>query len=150
MPLKKKASSSLLLDVNVLLALAWPTHQFHAAATRRLEASAQRWATCALTQLGFIRLSSNPSVIPNAVSPAEAAALLAEMVRDRLHVYFGSLPSPVERGLLGSFGAILGPGQVTDAYLLALARRRRATFVTFDSRLRALASSATQIEILGV
>lgn len=150
MPSKKKASSSLLLDVNVLLALAWPNHQFHAAATRRFEASADRWATCALTQLGFIRLSSNRAVIPHATTPAEAAALLAAMVRDPLHVYLASLPSPVERDLLAGFGTILGPGQVTDAYLLALARRRHATFVTFDSRLRALAGSAVKTEILGL
>ena len=41
----------LLLDVNVLLALAWPNHQFHVAAIERLERKKERWATCALTQL---------------------------------------------------------------------------------------------------
>jgi predicted nucleic acid-binding protein len=60
--MKTESSSLLLLDVNVLLALAWPNHQFHAAALRELQPRRGRWATCALTQLGFIRLSSNPAL----------------------------------------------------------------------------------------
>ena len=64
--MKKESSSLYLLDANVLLALAWPNHQFHAAATRAMGRSRGRWATCALTQLGFIRLSSNPAAIPGA------------------------------------------------------------------------------------
>ncbi len=66
--MKKASSDLLLLDVNVLLALAWPNHQFHAAAIAALSSRA-RWATCALTQLGFIRLSSNPAAIATAKSP---------------------------------------------------------------------------------
>ncbi len=90
----KNRSETLLLDTNVLLALAWPSHQFHAAAPRRLQVAEQRWSTCALTQLGFIRLSSNPAAVPAAVAPSAAAALLAEMVRDPLHLYLERLPSP--------------------------------------------------------
>ncbi|HZT29574.1 MAG TPA: hypothetical protein VFA33_06825 [Bryobacteraceae bacterium] len=44
----KKASPDLLLDVNVLLAIAWPNHQFHLTAIAALS-SQNRWATCALT-----------------------------------------------------------------------------------------------------
>ncbi|MCC6764048.1 MAG: hypothetical protein IT293_05225 [Deltaproteobacteria bacterium] len=48
-----------LLDTNVLLALAWPNHQHHSAAHGWFAARAKKgWATCAFTQLGFIRLSS--------------------------------------------------------------------------------------------
>jgi uncharacterized protein len=89
--MKKASSDLLLLDVNVLLALAWPNHQFHAAASQRLESSREHWATCALTQLGFIRLSSNPAAVATAKTPAEAARLLSLMVRDPLHVYLKSL-----------------------------------------------------------
>jgi hypothetical protein len=144
-----KASSSLLLpDVNVLISVAWPNHQFHVAATRRLESGAARWATCALTQLGFIRLSSNPSAVPGAKSPAEAASLLASMVRDPLHIYLESLPPPVE--LQRGFEKIVGYKQVTDAYLLSIARRYGATFVTFDARLKILIDWETAVEILGL
>jgi toxin-antitoxin system PIN domain toxin len=143
--MKKDSSNLVLLDVNVLLALAWPNHQFHAAAVRTIETKRSRWATCALTQLGFIRLSSNPSVIPGAKSPAECAALLEAMVSDPLHVYFDRLPSvtgsTMNRGLLGH-------NQVTDAYLLHLAHGHDAVFMTFDKRLLSLAAAGQRVEVL--
>ena len=59
-----------LLDVNVLLALAWPNHQHHAASHRWFRREAGNgWAICALTQLAFIRLSSNPAYTAEAVGP---------------------------------------------------------------------------------
>jgi len=33
---------------------------------------APRWATCALTQLGFVRLSSNPKIVEVRKTPAES------------------------------------------------------------------------------
>jgi predicted nucleic acid-binding protein len=42
-----------LLDVNLLLALAWPSHEFDDAVHRWWTTSSKRWATCALTELGF-------------------------------------------------------------------------------------------------
>ena len=146
--MKTGSSNLLLLDVNVLLALAWPNHQFHAAALRALYSRRGRWATCALTQLGFIRLSSNPVAIPTAKGPAEAASLLGAMVADPLHVYLESLPSPVAKDCRGAFGGILGSRQVTDAYLLTLARRNHAIFVTFDTKLEGLADPETRIRVL--
>ncbi|MBI1791058.1 MAG: PIN domain-containing protein [Acidobacteria bacterium] len=148
--MRKGSSDLLLLDVNVLLAMAWPNHQFHADAVWRLEAGADRWATCALTQLGFIRLSSKPAAIPTAKSPAEAALLLSGMVRDPRHVYLESLPPPVGDESRDMFEKIFGYRQVTDIYLIALARRHRATFVTFDTRLQGLSGPAASVEILGI
>src|SRR6516225_12215613 len=115
--MKKESTDLLLLDINVLLALAWPNHQFHTSATRRLR-TGQRWATCALTQLGFIRLSSNPAAIHGAVRPAQAAELPSELVRDRFHTYL-SMPPPAEN--LEVFRSLLGYRQVPDAYLVATA-----------------------------
>jgi len=146
--MKKASSELLLLDVNVLLALAWPNHQFHAASTRRLESSRDRWATCALTQLGFIRLSSNPAAVPAVQTPAEAATLLAAMVKDPLHVYLNSLSAPCDEQSIQVFERILGSKQVTDAYLLRLASQHHAKLVTFDSKLRTLARNGKEIEIL--
>jgi hypothetical protein len=146
--MKKASSELLLLDVNVLLALAWPNHQFHAAATRRLESGPDRWATCALTELGFIRLSSNPAAVASAKTPGEAAALLATMVRDSQHVYLKSLCAPSDEESVRVFEKILGNKQVTDAYLLRLARQHRAKLITFDTKLQALARSGNEIETL--
>jgi toxin-antitoxin system PIN domain toxin len=146
--MKKASSDLLLLDVNVLLALAWPNHQFHAAATQRLEAARERWATCALTQLGFIRLSSNPAVVTPARTPGEAAALLAVIVRDPLHVYLKSLRAPSDGPCIALFERILGSKQVTDAYLLSVARQHNAKLVTFDARLKAATRNGEELEIL--
>jgi toxin-antitoxin system PIN domain toxin len=142
--MKKDSSNLLLLDINVLLALSWPIHPFHSAANRRMNGSREPWATCALTQLGFIRISSTASANPSPKTPAEAAALLAVMTSDSLHVYLESLASPTEAWMQRAHGA----NQVTDAYLLALAERHDATFLTFDRKLSALAGSRTKTEIL--
>lgn len=141
--------SPLLLDVNVLVALAWPNHQFHALARNRLESARDPWATCALTQLGFIRLSSNPAVVGVSKTPADAAALLARFLEDPHHIYLDALPAPAESPCLEGFVRILGSKQVTDWYLLSLAEQQSARFVTFDSRLAGLARAADAIEILG-
>ncbi len=146
--MKKASSRLLLLDLNVLLALAWPNHQFHATARKRLETSRDRWATCALTQLGFIRLSSNPAAVATAKSPAEAARLLAAMVKDDLHAYLELLPAPVSEGFVAAFEKILGSNQVTDAYLLSLARKHHASLLTFDARLKAAAGTEVETEVL--
>ena len=65
------------------------------------------------------------------------------MVADPLHVYLESLPSPVAKDCRGAFGGILGSRQVTEAYLLTLARRNHAIFVTFDTKLEGLGVSPT-------
>ncbi len=145
----KKASSDLLLpDVNVLLAIAWPNHQFHSAALTALSSPA-RWATCALTQLGFIRLSSNPAAIATARSPREAAGLLARLVADSLHIYLDSLPAPASERWRDAFAELLGHRQVMDAYLLRLAAASNAVLVTFDRRLESVAGGQARVTVLG-
>ena len=139
--MKKESSNLLLLDVNVLIALAWPHHPFHRAAKRRLEDRPAPWATCAITQLDFLRLSLNPAVVNTPVTAAEAVTLLTGMVADPWHRYIELLPSPVASR---AFQSILGYRQITDAYLVWLAGQAGARFLTFDTKLRTLSS----VEIL--
>jgi toxin-antitoxin system PIN domain toxin len=146
--MKKASSDLLLLDVNVLLAIAWPNHQFHAAAIAALS-SQNRWATCALTQLGFTRLSSNPAAIATAKSPQEATGLLARLAADSLHIYLDSLPAPTSEHWRDAFASILGHQQVTDAYLLRLAAANNAVLVTFDRRLQSIAAGKLRVTVLG-
>jgi hypothetical protein len=148
--MKRGSSNTLLLDVNVLLALAWPHHQFFPTVRKRLESHRGRWATCALTELGFIRLSANPRVVGQHRTPADAADLLAAMTADPKHVYIEVLPSPVEGAGSSSFNKILGHRQVTDLYLLLLAERNHARLVTFDSRIRELTGGGDRVEVLTV
>jgi uncharacterized protein len=145
--MKKASSDLLLLDVSVLIALAWPNHQLNSVARRRFLSSTERWATCAITQLGFIRLSSNPAAVSPAKRPRDAVRLLASMIHDSRHVYLEALPPPIDPPSR-TFEHVLGPNQVTDAYLLQIARAHEAVLVTLDKRLRALAPTPQDIEIL--
>ncbi|MFO1353057.1 MAG: TA system VapC family ribonuclease toxin [Gammaproteobacteria bacterium] len=121
-----------LLDVNVLLALAWPNHQHHDAAHAWFHAEARHgWASCALTHLGFIRLSANPAYTPAAVSPTEAASLLGAMIAHKKH-HFWESPPAADSAL---YAKALGHQQVNDAYLVEVARQRQGRLVTFDTRL---------------
>jgi len=127
-----------LLDVNVLLALAWPNHQHHQAAHRWFASEKGRsWATCPLTELAFVRLSSNPAFTRDAVRPADALRLLAVLRRHPRHRAWAELP-PVEE--LRSL-SLLGHQQVTDAYLLLVARRHRGVLATFDRRVASIAGA---------
>jgi predicted nucleic acid-binding protein len=77
-----------LLDLNLLIALLWPSHEHHEAAHRWFGGRRKgRWATCALTQLGFIRLVSNPAFSRDALSPADAILLLSANLAHPNHVF---------------------------------------------------------------
>ena len=82
-------------------------------------------------------------------SPAEAAALLTLMVEDARHVFLEALPSPIGQDFGAVLHGLLGHQQVTDAYLLALAGRYEATFVTFDARMKHLTAPGARLEVLG-
>lgn len=126
-----------LLDLNVLIALAWPSHIHHAQSHEWFARhAAEGWATCPLTELGFVRISSNPRIIPDAVAPQEALKALQKIVKHPHHVFWADdYPLGDE-----SFRAdhILGHRQLTDAYLLGLALRRRGRLVTLDRSIFAL------------
>ena len=137
----------LLLDVNALTALAWPNHQHHRAVVARLDRRpAPEWATCALTQLGFVRLSSNPAVVVVRRTPAQALDLLSELVADAHHSYLTPLPALPD--VAREFDHLLGHQQVTDAYLLAIAVAHDAVFLTLDRRLAPPAASGADVEVV--
>lgn len=119
-------------DVNVLVALAWPNHVHHERARAWFEKNHRRgWATCPLTESGFVRVSSNRKVIPQARRPEEAIGLLRELTSLPGHVFWIDDIS-IARSRWIAREQLLGHGQVTDAHLVALSRRRRGRLVTFD------------------
>lgn len=126
------APTCCLLDVNLLIALAWPNHVHHAQAHRWFDRQGRRsWATCPLTELAFIRISSNRRIIEHAVDPRAARSLLREMTALPGHVFWPDDSSPLSAGIFDSL-ALIGHRQVTDAYLLALAEQHEASVATFD------------------
>lgn len=121
-----------LLDANLLIALAWPQHVHHGTAHDWFSKVGRRaWATCPLTQLAFIRISSNPRIIPHAVAPREALEMLQRIIAVPGHEFWPDEVAPVEAATFAS-PAFVGHRQVTDAYLLALAQHRDARLATLD------------------
>jgi len=128
-----------LLDVNVLVALAWPNHIHHARAIGWFErVKGEGWATCPVTESGFLRVSSNSAVIPEARSVAEVRQLLSRIRAVEGHRFWADDVSPVA-GDEGVFERAVGYRQVTDAHLLTLAIREGAMLATFDRALPELA-----------
>ena len=132
-----------LLDVNVLIALAWPTHTHHAKAhawfAQINTAKSSNWATCPLTQLAFVRISSNPKLVQTAVSTQAAVQMLAQIVAVTGHVFW---PDDLSLQGLGCFESahFVGHRQTTDAYLIELAKAHKGKLATFDSGLAQLLS----------
>ena len=128
-----------LLDVNVLVALAWPNHVHHEVAHAWFGANRRHgWATCPVTESGFVRVSSNSHVIPEARTPREAIHLLRQIVALRGHVFWSDDTSLAHSRFV-AVERIVGHGQVTDAHLLALALRRGGRLATFDRGVDGLA-----------
>ncbi|MEE8147646.1 MAG: TA system VapC family ribonuclease toxin [Longimicrobiales bacterium] len=121
-----------LLDVNVLVALAWPNHIHHARARAWFgDHREDGWATCSITQGGFVRVSSNRTVIPEARSPAEAIALLRQIVGLPGHVFLTD-HVPLTTDEVVDPMRIVSYRQVTDAHLLTLAVCCESRLATFD------------------
>ena len=137
-----------LLDVNVLVALAWPTHVHHAEAVNwfsdHLPAT---WATASVTQAGFLRVSSNRKVLGDARSPAEAAAVLRALTELDGHVLWND-DLDLVRAPGMAFDSLRGYRQVTDAHLLALAMRHDGRLVTFDRAVTDLADTPERVTVL--
>ena len=132
-----------LLDVNVLLALAWPQHVHHGPAHDWFRQSGSKaWATCPITQLAFIRISSNPKIIADAVNPRSARELLQRIVALPNHAFWPDDVSPIAAQTL-DLTALAGHRQVMAAYLLALAERHRGALATFDRGIAELAGQAS-------
>jgi predicted nucleic acid-binding protein len=121
-----------LLDVNVLLALGYTSHVHHARVTvwlaeqRELYSpSAVKLATCATTELGFVRIAGGSSRL--APSVAEARTDLERLkLRERM-MFFGDrvlgrdLPDWVTK-----------PAHTTDGHLVVLAKANGARLATLD------------------
>ncbi len=123
--------SRALLDVNVLLALLDSDHAHHLIAQEWLRGNVEQgWASCAITQNGFVRIVSQPRY-PNAVSPSAGMALLRNACDTEFHEFWPCDVSVLDLSIIDPL-RLHGTRQVTDAYLLALAVHHDGVFVTFD------------------
>jgi toxin-antitoxin system PIN domain toxin len=141
-----------LLDVNALIALIWEDHQFHDAMAGWFSRHATHgWATCAITQSGFIRVMSQPAL----AKPGRTVADLADTLKQNLsHPRHRLLPLDFDFAEVQArcSGGVVGHRQVSDAYLLTAAIRAGMKLLTFDRGVGALLASdaerAAHLEVL--
>jgi toxin-antitoxin system PIN domain toxin len=120
-----------LLDVSVLLPLFDPEHVHHERARAWWdEQGGNGWASCPLTQNGFVRVISS-SGYGHPLLIGAALSILDAQLREPGHEFW-----PDDLSLMDSqvfdHSRIVGPRQITDVYLLALAVKHGGRLVTLD------------------
>jgi toxin-antitoxin system PIN domain toxin len=125
-----------LLDVNVLIALAWPNHLQHASAHKWFAREHSKgWGTCMVTQIGFVRVSSHPA-IEHHVSTQEAWRKLLEIVALPSHSFWTEPQDGCRNeAFLGTMPNTLTHGHVTDGYLATVADLHGGKLATYDRQL---------------
>jgi predicted nucleic acid-binding protein len=114
-----------LLDVNLLLACGWRTHAEHTRAVAWLLRQPE-FFTCVIVELGFIRISMGPAFKAPFASARRALADLKALASSRV------VPVDFDPSKLP---ALASHGEVTDAYLVELARSHGLLFATTDALL---------------
>jgi len=130
-----------LLDVNVLIALLEPGHDFFQKAQEWFRSSGKdNWGVCPLTEIGFVRITTNPSFYPGPRTHEQATFALAELANRPGYRYWPLTESWT--ALTAPFALrISGHQQVTDAYLLGMAIKENGVLVTFDRGLKYMAGA---------
>ena len=136
-----------LLDVNVLVALAFPQHDLHKAAHAWFRRRSERpWSTCPLTQAGFLRVAGR-ALGGSREAIRNALAGLEHDCQSPNHEFW-----PVDVDLrtlsVAHRARLIGPNQITDMQLLLLAHRQRGQLVTFDTGIKELASDTRYADSL--
>jgi toxin-antitoxin system PIN domain toxin len=124
-----------LLDVNVLIALVDPGHVAHDVVHGWFGASGgAAWATSPTTENGLLRIVGSPRYPNSAGSPAAVVPFLASLRSHPGHRFWADDISVMDTAGVTA-GRILKPGQMTDTYLLALAKSKGGCLATLDRKL---------------
>lgn len=130
--------------MNALVALGWNRHVHHVAILRWFEDAPERdWATCPVTEAGFVRISSNAKALGGGTSPETARTMLAALRAVGGHRFLANDVSMTD----AEVPRLAGHRQVTDGLLLAVARRHGVRLVTLDAGLADLARPG-EVELL--
>lgn len=121
-----------LLDVNLLVALFDPDHIHHDLAHDWFEDHHPHgWATCPVTENGFVRVLANPAYGATVTRPKELLERLGRFCSTKHHVFWPDAVSLSDTQIFNS-SMIRGHRQVTDVYLLGLAKKMSGCLATFD------------------
>lgn len=135
-----------LLDLNVLIALAWPQHVHHARAHAWFGAITGPWMTTPITEAGFVRLSTNPAVVTERVTMPTALGMLVAMRSVPGHVF---LPDSSTLAIPAvALDAVATSRQVTDAHLVNLAASSGALLATLDRGIQRMLAPADRAHVV--
>jgi hypothetical protein len=112
-----------LLDANVLIAMVVAEHVHHESADAWIDSWEGEFATCPITEGSLVRL-----LVREGAPAAQATEVVREVHAHNLHRYW---PADVSYSDLPTRG-VIGYRQVTDAYLVELARQHDGVVATFD------------------
>lgn len=139
-----------LLDVNVLVALFFPDHVHHELAHDWFaDHRHEGWATCPLTENGFIRVACQQPSGDAFVRPADAISHLSRFCGDKLHRSWTDTVSLTDPDNFAP-QFIRGHQQVTDVYLLGLAKKMGGRLATFDRTIPVKAVRGATADLLHV
>jgi toxin-antitoxin system PIN domain toxin len=132
--------------VNVLVALLDETHVHNQSVNSWFASPGRDWGVCAVAEMGFVRLITNPK-LPYAESVEAARMALADLVNRPGYRYWPITATWVS--LVAPFRErVFGHQQVTDALLLGLAIQAGGVLVTMDKGVRALAGAQLSRHVL--
>ena len=139
-----------LLDVNVLVALFFPDHVHHDLAHDWFaDHRHEGWATCPLTENGFIRVACQQPSDEVLVRPNDVIANLERLRSDKLHRSWTDSVSLTDTDVFAP-QFIRGHQQLTDVYLLGLAKKMGGRLATFDRTIPVKAILGDTAELLHV
>jgi toxin-antitoxin system PIN domain toxin len=122
-----------LLDINLLVALFYADHVHHELAHDWFaDHRGGGWATCPVTENGFLRVAAQLSAADAALRPAAILDHLRKFRSDRHHRFWADTVSLTDRALFDQ-ALIRGHRQLTDVYLLGLAKKMDGCLATFDA-----------------
>jgi uncharacterized protein len=141
--------SVFLLDVNLLIALLDSAHEHHLRAVKWFEAVKRRkWASCPLTENGFIRIVSQVSYPNSRRTPLHAGESLERFKNAASGAYqFWADDISLSDSSLFDLSVLRGPKELSDVYLAGLALRRGGRLATLDSGIawRAVRGAGAQL-----
>jgi uncharacterized protein len=128
----------IVLDVGVWLAAAWDRHQHHGAVKTWFDSEEDALLFCRVTQMGLLRLLSNPSVMGTDVRSRREAWGVVDELRSDSRVRWANEPLQVESVWRALSARDDESHKVwTDAYLAAFAQVAEVRLATLDQSFRA-------------
>jgi uncharacterized protein len=127
------------------MALLWENHEHHMK-VRSWFKGVSAFATCPVVQLGFARVSSHP-LLGYSMTPEAAFGILRQLIANSRHSFVSDDLSCADRVVRTDL--MISANQITDRYLVALARQHGLLLATLDEPLvKSFSGEPTLVELV--